>query len=771
MGAPSIQCNSVKVNVFNLSSQHISDGEISLFQLGTNFVPVTKSSTLETKVDILKFSRKLLLKARFHDSDFNDDSVVTPVSCYIPKTVKSNVLKGIVEDLEIFANEFSEKDFLNVKDNLTIDQRLGLNKFKRRKGILYFKADKGSGVVLLNEIFYKQKILEVLNSDKYEKLPRNVDYFVILKLKTFVKKYKNMLTSSERRALVNFEYKTTNIYGLPKIHKSEILKKAVLHADSAYLQVCDPSDLPFRLIFGGPKNPCSVLADLLNTLLNPFRAKVQSSLKDVFEFLKNIPEFPQNDLPFIEIVSVDVVGMYESLTQKLGIPALRYFLTQYNSLLPKRFSINFIIEAMTFVLNNNTGFFNGEIYQQKTGTATGIKPAPPYADLAMGYLEIQLYYKLRAKMGLKVATYFQNNYKRFLDDGIIFWDKRLGEFRDILKHMNSIDQDINFTMEQNDSSLKYLDVLIYKTSSGFRTIVQTKNTDSESILNFNSCHPRHCRENIPFSMARRVKALTDDPDLAANQLDILSKRLIKANYPIGLVRSAVQNAMALSTSDLRKPKKFDEVDSVLPFVHTYDPSCPNLFNEIKNITSRLFTSLECKHIFGDTRIIASRREPLSVLRQLQHSRFVEAGITGMEKTVKKCGMLNCATCPQILQTNSIFFKNAGFNFHVNAKMDCTVRNVVYALFCDGCQKYYVGETVCLRNRASAHRSNSKVEERAVMEVSKHVLKCGKGFKICPIYKVKEECKISRLVVEENLIKLLKPDLNADQRNLLHLKIL
>ena len=133
-------------------------------------------------------------------------------------------------------------------------------------------------------------------------------------------------------------------------------------------------------------------------------------------------------------------------------------------------------------------------------------------------------------------------------------------------------------------------------------------------------------------------------------------------------------------------------------------------------------------------------------------------------------MLNCATCPQILQTNSIFFKNAGFNFHVNAKMDCTVRNVVYALFCGGCRKYYVGETVCLRNRASAHRSCSKVEERAVMEVSKHVLKCGKGFTICPIYKVKEECKISRLVVEENLIKLLKPDLNADQRNLLHLKL-
>ena len=104
-------------------------------------------------------------------------------------------------------------------------------------------------------------------------------------------------------------------------------------------------------------------------------------------------------------------------------------------------------------------------------------------------------------------------------------------------------------------------------------------------------------------------------------------------------------------------------------------------------------------------------------------------------------------------------------------MDCTVRNVVYALFCGGCSKSYIGETVCLRDRASAHRSNSKSEDKAVMEVSKHLHKCGMGFKMCPIYKVKEECKILRLVVEDGLIKLLKPDLNADCRNLLHLKIL
>ena len=73
--------------------------------------------------------------------------------------IDSPVLKGVIEDLEVFANEFPfvlKKKI--VKDNLSIEQRVGLQTFKKRKGIVLFKADKGSGIVLLNECFYKSKI-------------------------------------------------------------------------------------------------------------------------------------------------------------------------------------------------------------------------------------------------------------------------------------------------------------------------------------------------------------------------------------------------------------------------------------------------------------------------------------------------------------------------------------------------------------------------------------------------------------------------------------
>ena len=761
----------IRVSVFNFSSQDITEGEISLLKLGLKFVPTTPIPEDDTKVDILRFSRKLLLKANFHGSEYIDDSVVKPKSCYIPKTVRSPILKGIIEDLEVFANEFPKNlRSKPVQDNLTVDQRLGFNVLKKRKGILVFKADKGAGCVLLNELFYKYKVLNLLNSSKYEKLPRNVDYFIMNKLKSFVKKYENVLNATERRALTNFDFCTTNIYGLPKIHKSKIIADALKNATTAYLHLRDPLDLSFRLIFGGPKNPCSMLAELVNTILEPFRTKIQSSLRDVFVFKQRIPSFKNEDLPFIEIVSVDVISMYENLTKNLGLPALKYFLSRYTTLLPSRFSVDFVIQAMSFVLDNNTGFFNGEFYRQKTGTATGIKPAPPYADLAMGYLEINLFYKMRAKLGEKIASYFWNGFMRYLDDGIIFWDKRLCDFDVIFNMMNEIDSSINFTMQRSDFSLKFLDVLIYKTGLGFETVVQDKDTDSNTFLNYRSSHPRHCRDGIPFSMARRIKALTDDDSKAHDQMKALSSKLLNAGYPIGLVNCATKSAMALSSKDLIKPKEKLGEEDVIAFVHTFDPAHPSLLWEIKNRISRLFTSTECRAIFGGTRIIDSRREPKNLLRIFQHSRFQETGSALYEKGVSRCGHKNCKLCAEIMETDLIYFNNANFTYRINARWDCTVRNVIYALFCRGCSKYYIGETVCLRNRASSHRSNSKSEDRAVMEVSSHIFNCGQGFKICPIFKLKEDCKILRLFVEDSLIKLLKPDLNRDQRNLLHLNL-
>ena len=381
-----------KIKVYNFSTNPITEGEIELLSLGPKFVPAIKTSAKEQKIDILKFSRKLILKAMFFGKPSVDENLVKPTSTFIPKVMNNEVLKGVVEDLEILANEYpSEVDYSKVKDNLTLEQGASFDSFKRRKDMVYFKADKGAGVVLMDPDYYRDGILQTLNTDKYQKLDGNVDKVICRGVKKLVKKYKTMLTSKEQLAITDFEYITANLYGLPKIHKSQILKEAISNNEGKYIHLPRPSDIVFRLIFGGWKSPTSVLANLLNILLGPLVDKVDSRVRDVFDFINKIPTFQREDLPFIELISVDVKNMYPNLEQNLGIPALKYFCNQYKHLLPSRFSVDFIIDAMKFVLDNNTGYFNGDCYKQLTGTATGIKPAPRYADLAMGYLEINLF--------------------------------------------------------------------------------------------------------------------------------------------------------------------------------------------------------------------------------------------------------------------------------------------------------------------------------------------------------------------------------------------
>ena len=387
----------VKPVVYNLSSVDLKECENELLALGPKMVSTTNSDLLQNKIDILNFSRKLLLIEQFHGKEEECIDLIKPESAFIPKFTKSAVLKGIVEDLELYANELSEKDRLEFNDNLTKIQREGLKSLKSKDNILISKADKGSSFIVLDRDFYRQKVLEKLESSTYQKIHRNVDYFTMLKLKTFCKKYGNCLTKKEKNAITKFDFKTTFIYGLPKIHKSHIIKDAVSNSNTKFIKVLRPLDLGFRVIFGGPNNPTTGLASLVNEILNPFVTQVKSVVKDSVDFINRMPVFAEKDLPYIQMWSVDIKDMYPSINHSLGMEALQFWLEKFPNLLPSRFSVQFILEAMFFILENNVGYFNGDYYKQVVGTATGIKPAPPYANLTIGYLEIKLFFKLNAK--------------------------------------------------------------------------------------------------------------------------------------------------------------------------------------------------------------------------------------------------------------------------------------------------------------------------------------------------------------------------------------
>ena len=74
-------------------------------------------------------------------------------------------------------------------------------------------------------------------------------------LKKLLHKYNKCFTESEQKFLIEKSFKTSNFYGLPKIHKSKVIERAIHSLNTEVVEVQEPHDLKLRLIIGGSNCP------------------------------------------------------------------------------------------------------------------------------------------------------------------------------------------------------------------------------------------------------------------------------------------------------------------------------------------------------------------------------------------------------------------------------------------------------------------------------------------------------------------------------------
>ena len=61
----------------------------------------------------------------------------------------------------------------------------------------------------------------------YQELNGNIDKKINKKITNLTEKYHEQLTHKEIDYLIKFKYKTSQLYGLPKVHKSNIIKREI----------------------------------------------------------------------------------------------------------------------------------------------------------------------------------------------------------------------------------------------------------------------------------------------------------------------------------------------------------------------------------------------------------------------------------------------------------------------------------------------------------------------------------------------------------------
>ena len=105
---------------------------------------------------------------------------------------------------------------------------------------------------------------------------------------------------------------------------------------------------------------------------------------------------------------------------------------------------------------------------------------------------------------------------------------------------------MHFTMECSTEKSPFLDNLLCKKENELYTDIFYKTTDTRQYLDYRSGHPKHNKNNIRYTLARRICRLIVEEDMKEKRLFELMVLLRKQNYQEGLIQKEIENLEQLA---------------------------------------------------------------------------------------------------------------------------------------------------------------------------------------------------------------------------------
>ena len=224
------------------------------------------------------------------------------------------------------------------------------------------------------------------------------------------------------------------------------------------------------------------------------------------------------------------------------------------------------------------------------GTAMGTNCASLYACLTIGYQEET---KLFTQ---ELPKYFSNEecllikelFKRYMDDGFIFWPKHL-DFNSFTICLNDLHPAMKHTFEkakvivENSEScqvIKVVDVsVILHSDCTIEADIYYKDTNTHDYLPSNSAHPDHSKDNVPlpsnsahpdhskdnvpYNLTKCIVVFVSNEEKIEYRLNELKNWLKSCKYPEKDINRAFRNAI------LQGPAPLKTNSNNIPFVTTY----------------------------------------------------------------------------------------------------------------------------------------------------------------------------------------------------------
>ena len=236
------------------------------------------------------------------------------------------------------------------------------------------------------------------------------------------------------------------------------------------------------------------ISSFLDFHLQPLAQKVKSYIKDTNHFLRKIKESGQ--LPEGSILcTTDVVGLYPNIPHGEGLAFLKDFL---DSRVDKQVTTDTVIELAEPVLKNTIFEISDKTYKQIHRTAIGTKFDPPHAVLFMAALEEKILSKVKRNRvlgeGILTAYFFFGNMVKNL-------------LKNLSMRLIHFIQLSNLWQTGQKKKVNFLDVEVTLKNGVLSTNLFVKPTDTHQFLDPASCHPYHCKKDIPYSQTLRLNRI------------------------------------------------------------------------------------------------------------------------------------------------------------------------------------------------------------------------------------------------------------------------
>ncbi|XP_069083443.1 zinc finger protein 91-like [Pleurodeles waltl] len=463
------------------------------------------------------------------DSGLRPKSIFTPP----PTTIPCEVLafeKAVLTDL---ATIHPKRPFINIP---TIERK-ALRTLDEDTSIVIKQADKGGAIVIMNTVDYRHECLRLLSDDTYyAKITRDPTPRLQSQIKSMILEATNNAWISPKEAafLDTLHPKVPYFYCLPKIHK-------------------DTSPPPGRPIVSGIGSLLEPLSVFCDHFLQPLVKKSSTYLQDTKDVLNLIDLI--NETVYVHgLITLDVEALYTNIPQDATLQVVETTLLENSENLTS--PVSFIMQCANLAMTENFFQFENDFYHQIRGTCMGSTFAPSLACLYM--------YNFEKQFILPSTNPFFANIKlwrRYIDDILVVWHGSLETASTFTDWVNTLNPFLKFSSTMSTNEISFLDLLITIQNGKLSTSTYHKPTDRNSLLTYDSHHPKSLRNNLPFGQFLRLRRNCSSTNVYKTQADDLQTKLTARNYPPDVVnrarkRARNNNREALLASNTRDRRPF-----------------------------------------------------------------------------------------------------------------------------------------------------------------------------------------------------------------------